>query len=238
MRIMWTQIILRVKVWDYKKPSRFWSIIPPNVIAAYDHELVPMDADCPHDIAYLMKNGISPEDMELSEMSEDLACSLTTPRGSKKVASLHIVDSEEDPQEHTGRQNNVIIHEGNHMDAEVQTPHDASSPLFVESRVHSQEDGGTFTVLNVVNTIEVRVPAPERPWEYQSMIEDDTVDCILEESEHAGDNSWYKVLFADGRESEVSALSISLSSYMTYCTTKDLLLRISIREPALLGTTL
>jgi len=56
-------------------------------------------------------------------------------------------------------------------------------------------------------TIEVRVPAPERPWEYLRIPEEDIVEAVIEEVEHPKNELWYKVTFEDGREEEVSDIT-------------------------------
>jgi hypothetical protein len=52
--------------------------------------------------------------------------------------------------------------------------------------------------------IEVRVPVPERPWEYLRIPEEDIVEVVIEETEHPGNELWYKIAYADGREADVS----------------------------------
>jgi len=60
---------------------------------------------------------------------------------------------------------------------------------------NAQEEDGTIVVM---------VPAPERPWEYQKLQGDDTVDSILGRSK--GPKGWiYKIEYEDGRKEDVSA---------------------------------
>lgn len=54
-----------------------------------------------------------------------------------------------------------------------------------------------------LNVIEVRVPGPKRPWEYQTIEEDNTVDSVLSEFHRHGNEVWYRVIFADDREEDV-----------------------------------
>jgi hypothetical protein len=52
--------------------------------------------------------------------------------------------------------------------------------------------------------IEVRVPLPERPWEYLRIPEEDVVEAVIEEAEHPDNELWYRIAFEDGREADVS----------------------------------
>jgi hypothetical protein len=67
------------------------------------------------------------------------------------------------------------------------------------------ENGGDASFRKV--TIEIQVPLPERPWEYLRVPEVNTVEAVIEEVEHSGNELWYKVAFEDGREEDVSDLS-------------------------------
>ena len=53
-------------------------------------------------------------------------------------------------------------------------------------------------------TMEVRVPVPERPWEYLRIPEEDIVEVVIEEAEHPDNGLWYRIAFEDGREADVS----------------------------------
>jgi hypothetical protein len=70
------------------------------------------------------------------------------------------------------------------------------------------QDSGEITMKKFI--IEVRVPPPERPWEYLRIPEEDIVEAVLEEVEHPSNDLWYKVAFVDGREKEVSDMSLRL----------------------------
>jgi hypothetical protein len=60
--------------------------------------------------------------------------------------------------------------------------------------------------------IEVRVPPPERPWEYLRIPEEDIVEAVIEEIEHSINDLWYKVAFEDGREEEVSDMTSEIEN--------------------------
>jgi hypothetical protein len=54
--------------------------------------------------------------------------------------------------------------------------------------------------------VKVVVPAPARPWEYQKLQDNNTVDAVLEEVRRTGSEIRYRVSFEDGREEEVSVM--------------------------------
>jgi hypothetical protein len=74
-----------------------------------------------------------------------------------------------------------------------------------EACAEPMHDAGEVTMDKV--TIEVRVPLPERPWEYLRIPEEDIVEAVLEEVEHSSNELWYKIAFEDGREEEVSDIT-------------------------------
>jgi hypothetical protein len=50
----------------------------------------------------------------------------------------------------------------------------------------------------------VEVKGPSRPWEYQPIVEEDTVDSILAEIHEPGGNLVYRIEYEDGRRDDVS----------------------------------
>jgi hypothetical protein len=75
---------------------------------------------------------------------------------------------------------------------------------------NSAESGDVEDVENADETdelaIEIHVPIPKKPWEYDRVSEgsdDVTVDSVLLEV-NRGDEIWYKIAYADGRDDTVS----------------------------------
>jgi hypothetical protein len=52
--------------------------------------------------------------------------------------------------------------------------------------------------------LEIRIPAPAQPLEYEEVPENTIVSHVVEELERTGDELWYNISFEDGREEEVS----------------------------------
>lgn len=57
---------------------------------------------------------------------------------------------------------------------------------------------------NEETKIAVIVPAPTRPWEYQTFEGTTTVDAVLKEIKKPGQEAWYRIEYEDGREEDVS----------------------------------
>jgi len=103
-------------------------------------------------------------------------------------------------------------------DVPVAKPYSSSSDELLEPgqalqhrpKVFPEKEAGTMLMRNIGRvlrekvTIEVRVPPPERPWEYQRIPEENIVEAVIEEAEHPGSELWYKISFEDGREADVS----------------------------------
>jgi hypothetical protein len=103
-------------------------------------------------------------------------------------------------------------------DAAVSTPHSSAfyelsqfSPALQhrpkispekEADMRLRSDIGGVQMEKVI--LEVRVPLPERPWEYLRMPEEDIVEAVIEEAERSDDELWYRIEFEDGREANVS----------------------------------
>jgi len=86
--------------------------------------------------------------------------------------------------------------------------HRPKEPPEKDAGAESIQDGGKVLIKKFI--IEVRVPPPERPWEYLRIPEEDIVEAVLEEVEHPSNDPWYKVAFEDGREKEVSDMTSRL----------------------------
>ncbi len=112
--------------------------------------------------------------------------------------------------------NNIL--ESSSDNAQVATPLSSSSDelsqpgraLQHRPKVSPENQAGTMPmrgigmVLMEKVIIEVRVPVPQRPWEYLRIPEEDVVETVIEEAEHPGRELWYKISFEDGREADVS----------------------------------
>jgi phosphate uptake regulator len=78
-------------------------------------------------------------------------------------------------------------------------PKDHAEEAAEEDDVGSEENDSEQSVV-----IEIMVPAPERPEEYEIVAESTIVSHVVEELERPGDEIWYNIVFEDGREEEVS----------------------------------
>lgn len=78
-------------------------------------------------------------------------------------------------------------------------PKDHAEEAAEEDDVGSEENDSEQSVV-----IEIKVPAPERPEEYEIVAESTIVSHVVEELERPGDEIWYNIVFEDGREEEVS----------------------------------
>lgn len=77
----------------------------------------------------------------------------------------------------------------------------ASSESFESSsRLENRDIGDPSKAVSFM----IKVPHVNNASEYEDAIENDTVDSILEEYRGPGNKTWYKVLFEDGREEDVS----------------------------------
>lgn len=102
-------------------------------------------------------------------------------------------------------------------DAQRATPHSSHDELSQPSQILQHrlkespgKDAGAKPMHyagEVKFIIEVRVPRPERPWEYLRIAEEDIVEAVIEEVEHRSNELCYKVAFEDGREEEVSDMT-------------------------------
>ena len=69
--------------------------------------------------------------------------------------------------------------------------------------------------------IAVLVQGPSRPWEYQPLVADQTVDEVLTEIDMPGGEAWYRIEYEDGRREDVSIEFFTLCGHFASVLPED-----------------
>ncbi len=92
--------------------------------------------------------------------------------------------------------------------------HSVLSHRFRESPQKTFDHGKEKEDSKMDHSIRVLVPAPQKPWEYETYQGDITVDSVLEEIEGPDGKPFYKIEYEDGRKNEVSVILLDLVKQM------------------------
>ncbi|KAI9740866.1 MAG: hypothetical protein M1818_004471 [Claussenomyces sp. TS43310] len=186
-----------------------WIFDDRNAVVHWSQTVSHVDGD--HLCVYLpiIQHAMEPDAGSLAESSDELA---HTPAVSEDDEDDEKDQSRQDltmhrkaPQsiQNEQRKQDEDVLEGEENGSESDAERDAAKDTEEEAEEgavtpDTSDTGGERGVLEII------VPAAQRPWDYQSIDDDMTVDTILEELTSHGDEIWYNVLFTDGSREEVA----------------------------------